>query len=574
VPETLKIFKDELIAIAEGQTYFEGETINQTLQGERLNVLVKMTIPSKEEEFGSVLVSTVDVTERRQAEAERERLLAQIQEQARQVQQIVDTVPEGVLMLNAAGQVVLANPLGEKDLAALAGAKVGDTLTRLGDRPLAELLTPKGLWHNVTADRRSFQIIARPMENGPETQDWVLVVRDVTQQREAERRDQQQERLAAVGQLAAGIAHDFNNIVATIVLYAQMSARAEGISDRIRERMVTIDQQAQHATRLIQQILDFSRRAVLERRPMDMLTFLKEHVELLKRTLPENIEIRLDYGVDEYTINADPTRMQQMIMNLSVNARDAMPEGGELRIKLEWVRIEDGDWAPLPEMEAGEWVRLEVADTGSGIPADVLPRIFDPFFTTKSTGEGTGLGLAQVWGIVAQHEGHVDVITRMGEGTTFTIYLPALSVAPPEGLPSEKEPLLQGQGEIILVVEDNEVMRKAMVETLALLNYRALEAANGREALVVLERSAPHQAGREGVALVLCDLVMPEMGGRALFDTLRQRGLILPVVMLSGHSMESEQKSLRAQGLAGWLLKPPNIARLAQMLAQVLKDDK
>jgi len=513
-----------------------------------------------------------DITERVQAEEERERLLEQIQEQARQVQQIVDTVPEGVFLLNADGQVVLANPLAEGNLVTLADAQVGDTLTHLGDRPLAELLTspPQGLWHPVKADRRSFQVIARPMESGPETQNWVLVVRDVTQQREMERRAQQQERLAAVGQLAAGIAHDFNNILATIILYAQMSARAEGLSARIRERMETINEQARHATRLTQQILDFSRRAVLERRPMDLLIFLKEQIKLLGRTLPESIQIELSYGSDEYAINADPTRIQQMVMNLSVNARDAMPEGGNLRIELERMRIEEDQEPPLPEMEPGEWIKLQITDTGSGIPPDILPHIFDPFFTTKPVGVGTGLGLAQVWGIVAQHEGHIDVNTTAGEGTTFTIYLPPLSIAPLEELPLETEALFQGHGERILVVEDNETMRKALVETLALLNYRALEATNGREALALLEQ-APHQpAEEEEIALVLSDMVMPEMGGQALLNAMRERGLSLPVVMLSGHPVENELKNLRAQGLAGWLLKPPRLEELAQLLAQVL----
>jgi two-component system, cell cycle sensor histidine kinase and response regulator CckA len=520
----------------------------------------------------AILGIAYDITERKRAEAEREHLLAQIQEQARRVQQIVDTVPEGVFLLNADGQVILANPLAERELVALADAKVGDTLTHLGDRPLAELLTspPQGLWHPVKADRRSFQVIARPMESGPETQNWVLVVRDVTQQHEMERRAQQQERLAAVGQLAAGIAHDFNNILATVILYAQMSAREEGIPTRVRERMETINEQARHATRLTQQILDFSRRAVLERRPMDLLIFLKEQIKLLERTLPESIQIELSYGPDEYAIHADPTRIQQMVMNLSVNARDAMSEGGNLRIKLERIQIEDGQEPPLPEMEPGEWIELQVTDTGSGIPPDILPHIFDPFFTTKPVGVGTGLGLAQVWGIVTQHEGHIDVTTRIGEGTTFTIYLPPLSIAPLEELPLETEALFQGEGETILVVEDNETMRKALVETLALLNYRVLEAANGLEALALLEQNPFQPAEGEEIALVLSDMVMPEMGGQALLNAMRERGLSLPVVVLSGHPVENELKNLRAQGLAGWLLKPPRLEELAQLLAQAL----
>jgi PAS domain S-box-containing protein len=209
----------------------------------------------------------IDVTERKQTEVERTQLLMQIQEQAQRMQQIIDSVPEGMLLLDAEGCVILANPMAEEYLVVLAHDRVGDALTRLGDRSLVELLTspPKGLWHEISTDGQVFQVIARSLEAGPMPGEWVLVIRDVTQQREFDQRIQQHERLAAVGQLAAGIAHDFNNIMATIVLYAQMSARAEGVPDRVRERMGTINQQAKHATNLIQQILDFSRRAVLER---------------------------------------------------------------------------------------------------------------------------------------------------------------------------------------------------------------------------------------------------------------------------------------------------------------------
>jgi PAS domain S-box-containing protein len=521
-----------------------------------------------------VLAHAEDITERKRTEAEREQLLIQVREQARQVQQIVDTVPEGVILLDADEHIVLANPLGEKNLVTVADARIGDTLTHLGNRPLAELLTspPKGLWHEVTTGGRSFQVIARPIETGPTPGEWVLVIRDVTQQRQVEQRIQQQERLAAVGQLAAGIAHDFNNIMATIVLYAQTMARVEELPDTVRERMKIIDQQAYHATRLIQQILDFSRRAVLERRPLDLLPLVKEQIKLLERTLPENIEIGLAYEPDEYTpsftVNADPTRMQQMMTNLAVNARDAMPEGGTLRFTLGRVRIEEGEAAPLPEMGAGEWVQMTVSDTGRGIPSDVLPHIFEPFFTTKGRGRGSGLGLAQVHGIVAQHEGRIDVETEPSRGTTFTIYLPVHLPEPSTAVPLRKLPATAtGQGETVLVVEDDASVRKALVESLELLNYRTLEAANGQEALAIAE-----ELGDE-IGLVLSDVVMPGMDGVALLRGLRERGSAVPVVMLTGHPPEEKMEDLRAQGLLEWLPKPPEFGQLAEMVARALSKD-
>lgn len=395
-----------------------------------------------------------------------------------------------------------------------------------------------------------------------------MVVRDVTQQREAERYVRQQDKLAAVGQLAAGIAHDFNNIMATVVLYAQMSARDEGLPAKVRERMKTVNQQAQHATKLIRQILDFSRRTVLERRPLDLLPLLKEQVQLLERILPENIQVKLDYGRDEYTVRADLTGMQQMIMNLAVNARDAMPEGGELCLELRRMRVESRHEAPLPEMDTGEWVYVIVSDTGSGISADSLPYIFDPFFTTKALGEGTGLGLAQVHGIVGSHEGAIDVESHVGEGTTFTIYLPALPVHPLDPTISvleEAQALPKGDGETILVVEDDVAVRGALVESLKLLDYRVREAANGHEALQVLDKCSTE------ISLILSDVVMPGMGGKALLYTLRERGLTVPVVMLTGHSVQGEMEELRTQGVADWLPKPPRLEQLSKVITRMLK---
>jgi two-component system cell cycle sensor histidine kinase/response regulator CckA len=521
----------------------------------------------------AVLISALDVTDRTQAELERERLLAQIRGQAQRMQHILNAVPEGVLLLDADERIILVNPVAERELVALADAKTGDTLTHLGNRPLAELLTspPKGLWHEVVADGRVFQAIARPIEDGATPTGWVLVIRDVTQQREIQQRVQQQERLAAVGQLAAGIAHDFNNIMAAIVLYAQMTVRMEGLPAVVRERMETIDEQAKHASNLIQQILDFSRRSVLERRPLDLGPLLKAHVRLLERTLPESIEIKLDPEPDEYatsfTVNADPTRMQQMVTNLALNAREAMRGGGELRIGLERIEVKPGESPLLPEMAAGEWARVTVSDTGTGIPPDALPHIFEPFFTTRAP-LGSGLGLAQVHGIVGAHEGRIDVKTQMGQGTTFTIYLPLHTSKPsPVRSHAESPALPTGQGETILVVEDDAVVRKALTDGLELLNYQVLEVSNGQEALEMLE-----QRGEE-IALVLSDVVMPQMGGIALLHALRKQGLTVPVVMLTGHAMQREMEELRAQGMADWLPKPPQLERLAEVVARVLGTD-
>ncbi len=380
-----------------------------------------------------------EIAHRKRTEDERERLLAQIEEQARQLQQTVEAVPEGVLLLDADGRTIMANPAGRACLDELAGVRVGEVVSRLSDRSLAELLTspPKGLWHEVRLDGstpRIFEVITRPIEPGSKNEGWVMVVREVTQQREIEQRVQRQERLAAIGQLAAGIAHDFNNIIAVIMLYSQITLRAPDLPAEVGGRMDTIIEQSRRASDLINQVLDFSRSAVLERKELNLEPLLEGQIKLLDRTLPENINIELVSGPDEYSVDADLTRIQQVVMNLAVNARDAMPDGGTLRIALS--RMVDGQsfrCVTCGQIDAGEWVRLQVSDTGTGIPAEVLPRIFEPFFTTKELGEGCGLGLAQVFGIVEQHDGHLDVATQEGVGTMLTVYLPAL----PVGVPSK-----------------------------------------------------------------------------------------------------------------------------------------
>jgi len=513
-----------------------------------------------------------------------------LEAEEQRLEALMEHLPEGILLLDGERRILLSNPAAQTCLPLLTDAAVGDVLTLMAGHSVEELLQPppEGLWHELEVagpPRRVFEIVAQPIAAETGAGGWVVLIRDVTQERDIQGRIQQQERLAAVGQLAAGIAHDFNNIMATIVLYAQMLSQTEGLSSRDLEWLATINQQAKHAVGLIQQILDFSRRSVLERQPMDLLPLVKEQVKLLERTLPENIEIKLVYGRDEYTVYADPTRMQQVVMNLGLNARDAMPEGGKLRFGLERIQVQPGESPPLPEMalrqvqgaEASEWVRVTVSDTGTGIPPDVLPHIFDPFFTTKAPGGGSGLGLAQVYGIVKQHEGEIGVQSQVGQGTTFTIHLPALPVHPAEAPARELPALTEGQGETILVVEDDAAVRKALVDSLELLNYRVLAAANGREALAILERQTSEVSEdfrSLGIALVLSDVVMPGMGGIALLQALKERGLAVRVVMLTGHPLEEELESLRAQGMIDWLLKPPSLERLAEVLARRLKGDQ
>jgi two-component system, cell cycle sensor histidine kinase and response regulator CckA len=381
----------------------------------------------------------------------------------------------------------------------------------------------------------------------------------------------QQERLAAVGQLAAGIAHDFNNILAVITLYIDMSLGTPDLPARLRQRLETIGHQARRAADLVQQILDFGRRTVLQTHLLNLTTLLQEQVELWQRTIPESIKIHFAAETADYLVNADSTRLQQMFTNLVLNARDAMPDGGDLRLSLEQLHLGHRDTAPLSGMAAGDWARITVSDSGTGISATTLPHIFEPFFTTKGPGQGSGLGLAQVYGIVKQHKGYIDVQSAAGRGTTFTIYLPVLAATRLAETAVALPTVLQGQGETILIVEDNELLREALASILVLLNYEVLTAADGREALAILEQDGAGELPGPAIALVLSDLVMPNMGGEALLQAMRQRGLTTPFLILGGHPMEAERRqSLQTQGCAGWLLKPIGTEELATAVARAL----
>lgn len=553
---------------------WRGELTNRRKDGELY--IEEQTITPVLDEQGQVshfVGVKQDITARKAAETERNRLLETTQAQAAQMLQIMHSVPEGVLLLDNEGRILVANALAQDYLAHhLASPDIlveNQPLTQLGDCLLTHLLSspPQGAWHTIKAGQRIFEGIAWPVAGELTPGSWVVVLHDVTEARFIAQQLQRQERLAAVGQLAAGIAHDFNNIMSVISAYAQMTMQAPGLSARERERVIAIDQQALRATRMIRQILDFSRSSAVDRQPLDLLELLREQIILLQQTLSEHIEV--EFTVDQsndapFLINGDPTRLQQIVMNLAVNARDAIAESGFLRFALAHVTVAKPKEAPLPGMKAGQWVQLTVADTGGGMSSEIMDHIFEPFFTTKAPGQGTGLGLAQVHGIIAQHDGQITVASQPGEGTRFDIFLPAAAPVA-SALPSSRgmsAPV--GHGEHILLVEDHAALRVTLTELVTGWNYRVEAAVNGEDALARLEAAA------EPFRLIISDVVMPKLGGVGLLKALRKRKDTIPLILLTGHPMRDELEPLREFGLWGWLTKPPDAEQLAQMVAEAL----
>jgi nitrogen-specific signal transduction histidine kinase/ActR/RegA family two-component response regulator len=378
---------------------------------------------------------------------------------------------------------------------------------------------------------------------------------DITDRKQAQDYLAQQERLAAVGQMAAGIAHDFNNILAVIMLYSQvLQLSVEKPEDR--RRIETIREQAQSAANLVQQILDFSRRSSMSRVSLSLVPFVKELIHILRRTLPESIRIEFTGPDQPLMLQVDPARLQQALMNLAINARDAMPQGGTLSIHLGDHRFVGQEDLPLPRMAPGHWVRLSVIDTGTGIAPEVLPYIFDPFFTTKKPGSGTGLGLAQVHGIIRQFGGQIDVSSEVGVGTEFSIFLPLAEEEKVEQATGETS-TPGGSGETILLVEDEAALRGAVEEMLRELGYEVLIAGDGREALGVF---AQH---RDQIDLLLSDMVMPEMSGLALVREIVKERPDIKVIFATGYAPMSADE-LANEGLhVAWLHKPFSIDELA-----------
>lgn len=363
----------------------------------------------------------------------------------------------------------------------------------------------------------------------PVTGDVYAVARDVTEQRATETQLRHAQKMDAVGQLAGGVAHDFNNLLLAILANAELARAGLASSAQIAEHLSEIESAGRRAADLTKQLLAFSRGQPFRPVPVDLNQLLRGLMKMVRRLLPENIIIDLIPGHNLASVSADPTQLEQVVVNLCVNARDAMEGGGQLTIETENVLVdarycETHNWA-----KPGRYVLLSVTDTGCGMTAEVRERAFEPFYTTKGPQQGTGLGLSTVYGIVQQHGGMVSIYSELGQGTTFKVYIPAdsrmaadvgskLQAAPPTGQ------------ETILLAEDDGRVRKAVVQLLQRAGYRTLVAEDGREAIRLL-REQP-----EPVHLALLDVVMPELGGPETWQLMRDLQPGLRVIFTSGYA--------------------------------------
>jgi len=379
------------------------------------------------------------------------------------------------------------------------------------------------------------------------------------------------QKLEAVGRLAGGVAHDFNNLLTAILGYSDLLAQRLGPDHGGAVELAEIRRAGERAASLISQLLAFSRKQVIERRTIDLRRLVEDSARMIRRLIPEDVELELALGGREeepVLVKADPNQIEQLLINLAVNARDAMPAGGRLSIVASTVRLETARRGDLFDVVPGDYALLEVRDTGAGMDRVTLEHAFEPFYTTKGPGEGTGLGLATVYGIVKQNHGYVWVDSEPGQGTSFGIYLPSAPATEfeprsegQESVPAEEKPIEAK----VLLVEDESAVRSLVREVLARQGYEVLEASNAREALEL-------SAGRlETIDLLLTDLVMPGLSGADLGRELQQAKPDLAVIYITGYS----EGALNARGLLGsdyrLLLKPFKAADLIDRVAEAVE---
>jgi PAS domain S-box-containing protein len=375
----------------------------------------------------------------------------------------------------------------------------------------------------------------------------------------------QSQKMEAIGQLAGGVAHDFNNILAVIQMQASLLKSADDLSAGQSELADGIGVAVQRAVGLTRQLLMFSRKGVLQSRDLDLNQSVAEMTKMLTRTLGENIAVQLKLAEQPMFLHPDAGMMDQVLLNLAVNARDAMPEGGQLVIETAGVEFDEFAATQTAKARPGSFVRLSVSDTGCGIPPENLAKIFEPFFTTKEVGKGTGLGLATVFGIAKQHQGWVNVYSEVGHGTTFKVYLPRLAESHDITIINKMPATALTGHETILLVEDEPALRTTVKLTLARLGYRVLEAATGFKALEVWKE---HPAE---IHLLLTDLMMPDgMTGKELGQRLFHQNPKLKVIYMSGYSANIVAKDFPLQEGVNFLIKPFQVQQLAQTIRQSL----
>lgn len=387
----------------------------------------------------------------------------------------------------------------------------------------------------------------------------LFISTDVTEKKRLEQEFFRSQRIESIGALAGGMAHDLNNALAPVLMGLQLLQK-QGTDGETRRMLSVMEANTHRGADMVRQVLLFARGRNSERAPLALGNLLREMESIVRQTFPRSINVATLAPADLWPVLGNATQLHQVLLNLCVNARDAMPRGGELTLAADNAEVGADEAAQIPNGKAGRFVMLIVSDTGDGIAPEILPRIFEPFFTTKQAGQGTGLGLSTLARIVSQHGGHVNVRSEKGRGTTFEIYLPGATLTPAaETRPPSAAELPRGNGELILVVDDEESVREMIAFGFTTHGYRVTTASNGADAAAMFNRQANE------VRLILLDTDMPVFDGRAALPLLKARAPSVPIIVMSG-AIESDFNP----DVVTKLMKPFQLSELLCMVASTM----
>lgn len=510
---------------------------------------------------------------------ERKAVLEALRESEERYRSLVENIDIGVTLLDREYNIVTINPararMTGKAPHELVGKKCYDVLRDYGNvcpdcpcRRAFDSNQPSELdTEIVSADGSMINARIRVLpihgQDGAE-KGFVVLTENVTERLRFEAQMHQAAKMEAIGRLAGGVAHDFNNFLTTILGYSDLLLKQIPLDSPIRGKVAQIYHSAERSAGLTRQLLAFSRKQVLALRPLDINAVAAELEPMLRRLIGEDVELKAVLASALGTVVADPGQIEQILMNLAVNARDAMPEGGRLTLETRNVLL-DRDFARThADVDPGPYVMLAVSDTGIGMEPEILSRIFEPFFTTKEEGKGTGLGLPMVYGIVKQHKGHIFVYSEPNRGTTVKIYWQAARQTPTP-LTTTPLPGTQWRGnETVLVVEDEEIVRELTCEMLQLMGYEVLKATSPGEAIEI------SQSRDRPIHLLLTDVVMPQMNGTALFNRLSLLRPGIDVLYMSGYTESFIEHHGVADPAVHFLQKPFTGEELASKVCYLL----
>jgi len=483
--------------------------------------------------------------------------------------------PVGVAFAQSDGKLIDANPAFAKFFGAagaLSGRSFGELVDAADRTRIIELIAQAAKGTNNVAsaelraagqEERTAELFASPISGGRA----ILYLVDVSEQKALETKFAQSQKMQAVGQLAGGVAHDFNNLLTVIIGNSEFLLMRHQAGDPSFKEINEVHQNALRAATLVNQLLAFSRKQTMQPKVLAVRDVTSELALMLRRLLREGVDLKLEHGVDVWPVHADEAQLSNAIINLVVNARDAMPKGGTVTIRTANENVTTPSALGTAIMPAGEYVRIEVSDTGVGIPKEHLGKIFDPFYTTKPVGQGTGLGLATVYGIVKQTGGFITVDSELGKGTTFRIFLPRYRID--ENAPVAVETERAGPRDVtgqdtILLVEDEEAVRSFAARALKLRGYSVIEASGGEEALEIVQNA------KAPIHLLITDVVMPNMDGPTLVRAVKRIRPEMAVIFMSGYAEEAFRRNDEKAEDLHFLPKPFGLKQLAAKVKDVL----